>query len=336
MRQPLITNIQKYSIHDGRGIRTTIFFKGCPLSCQWCHNPETQSFQGAVLFYQDRCIGCGACARSCPEGAIHIKEDFGKSSTEGVFPAVEGVGKGNPEGIGSSSEDKKRAVTDSSRCKACGSCLDDCLHNARELCGTRWEIRDLVKEALKDRAFYETSGGGVTLSGGEVLAQDTDYIGGLMKLLHERGISVFVDTCGAVPRQVFERVLPYTDTFLFDIKLLDSAKHEKYTGRGNEQILDNLKWLSAQNAGIWIRIPVIGGVNDSEEEIREIGLFLKENQIRYRQIHLLPYHNTGSGKYEHLGKNYEGKEFFVPDQEKMERLKQILEMEGQKPVYIGG
>ena len=153
MRQPLITNIQKYSIHDGRGIRTTIFFKGCPLSCQWCHNPETQSFQGAVLFYQDRCIGCGACARSCPEGAIHM-------------------------------EDKKRAVTDSSRCKACGSCLDDCLHNARELCGTRWEIRDLVKEVLKDRAFYETSGGGVTLSGGEVLAQDPDYIGGLMKLLH--------------------------------------------------------------------------------------------------------------------------------------------------------
>lgn len=257
---------------------------------------------------------------SCPEGAIHIVES----------------GNNCPEGAISLSEEGKKAVTDSGRCTACGSCADDCIHNARELCGTRWKIEDLVKEVLKDRAFYETSGGGVTLSGGEVLAQDPDYIGRLMKLLRARGISIFVDTCGAVPRQAFERVLPYTDTFLFDIKLLDAGKHEKYTGRSNEQILENLKWLSEQNTGIWIRIPVIGGVNDSEEEIRRIGLFLKENQIRYRQIHLLPYHNTGSGKYEYLGRKYEGNEFFIPGKEKMERLKEVLELEGLEPVYVGG
>lgn len=257
-------------------------------------------------------------------------------------------------------------------CTACGACVDECLHNARELCGTPWTIESLVKEVLKDQAFYETSGGGVTLSGGEVLAQNPDYLEKLMKTLHSKGISIFVDTCGmtatsdkfsgigdiastgadsnqmegaqkscasmtgAGNKSILERILPYVDTFLYDIKLLDEQKHIQYTGRSNAQILKNLKWLSNQNASLWIRIPVIGGVNDEEEEIKAIGRFLKENGIKYKQLHLLPYHNTGSGKYEHLNKEYEGRGFYVPNQTKMETLKAVLEQEGIGPVYIGG
>lgn len=308
MKQPLVTNIQKYSIHDGTGIRTTVFFKGCPLACKWCHNPETQSYKKEILFYENRCVDCGECRKVCP----------GYADTE------------------CSKNDKHAGLTAGQTCIGCGNCIDECFHNARELCGMEWTAGNLVKEVLKDQAFYETSGGGVTLSGGEVLAQDMDYIEKLMKLLYNRGIRIFIDTCGAVPVHAFERVLPYTDTFLFDIKLMDEVLHRKYTGSSNQQILENLKWLSEKHASIWIRIPVIGGVNDTEEEIERIGMFLKENQIQYKQIHLLPYHNTGSGKYEHLHLEYEGQEFYVPDQVKMESLKQLLEMQGHNPVFIGG
>lgn len=311
MRQPLITNIQKYSIHDGTGIRTTVFFKGCPLSCKWCHNPETQNYEKEILVYQERCVGCGACKEVCSSGAIACTENA--ESETGKVEALQRVA-----------------------CIACGNCVDECIHNARELCGTFWTIENLVKEVLKDRAFYETSGGGVTLSGGEVLAQELDYIEKLMRTLHARGIRIFIDTCGGVSGNAFERVLPYADTFLFDIKLLDEEKHKKYTGSSNRQILENLKWLSDQNASVWIRIPVIGGVNDTEEEIGNIGRFLKKNGIKYKQIHLLPYHNTGSGKYEHLNMTYEGHEFYVPEPEKVEYLKAVLEKESLGPVYIGG
>lgn len=304
MKQPIITNIQKYSIHDGEGIRTTIFFKGCPLSCEWCHNPETQKYHKTVLYYEERCTGCGACVKECEESAIRM---------EG--PAV---------------------ITDRNTCTACGNCTDACINNARELCGTTYEIQKLVEEVLKDRAFYETSGGGATLSGGEVLAQDPDYIETLMQRLTARGIKVNIDTCGAVPFERIERILPYTDTFLYDVKLLDEEKHIKYTGSSNRQILDNLKELSRRGAGIYIRIPVIGGVNDNEEEMRQIGRFLKENHIQYKQINLLPYHNTGSSKYQQLDWKYEGEEFYVPSKEQMEAFRKILEQEGAGPVKIGG
>lgn len=277
MQLPLITNIQKYSIHDGEGIRTTVFFKGCPLKCRWCHNPETQNYTNCPMFYAERCTGCASCINACPEKAISIK-----------------AGK---------------AATDLQRCVSCGTCLDECANNAREICAKTYTVPELEKELLKDRMFYDTSHGGVTLSGGEVLARDLTYVEELMRRLFARGVRVNIDTCGAVPFEAFARVLPYTHTFLYDIKILEESKHLRYTGSSNAGILDNLRKLSQKGANIWIRIPVIGGVNDTEEEISSIGVFLRENRIHASQVNLLPYHDTGSSKYQRLSWKYEGDDF---------------------------
>ncbi|MDO5797764.1 MAG: glycyl-radical enzyme activating protein [Eubacteriales bacterium] len=304
MEKPLITNIQKYSIHDGEGTRTTVFFKGCPLSCKWCHNPETQSYKKRILFYAERCTGCTACVKVCMHDAISIK-----------------AGK---------------AFTDAASCACCENCVDVCVNNAREICGKEYEIPELMKELLKDQMFYETSHGGVTLSGGEVLAGNLDYVENLMKRLRMRGILINVDTCGAVPWKSFERIMPYTDVFLYDIKLMDSEKHRSCTGRDNKEILENLTRLSECGAGIWIRIPVIGGVNDNEEEIKAIGEFLQDRSIRVDRVNLLPYHNTGSGKYGRVGMEYEGNDFYTPTEEAMRKLQSTLQNYINYPVLIGG
>lgn len=304
MENPLITNIQKYSIHDGEGTRTTVFFKGCPLSCKWCHNPETQSYKKGLLFYAERCTGCAACVEECQQEAVFVRNG--------------------------------KACTDAGRCTGCEVCVDVCVNNAREICGKTYGIQELTVELLKDQMFYETSHGGVTLSGGEVLARDLDFVENLMIRLKRRGIRINVDTCGAVPWRAFEKVIPYTDVFLYDIKFVDSEKHRIYTGKSNEEILENLERLSDAGAGIWIRIPVVGGVNDAEEEIKEIGEFLRDKGIRAEQVNLLPYHNTGSGKYGRVGREYEGEEFYTPEEGKMRKLQKILQNYIKYPVYIGG
>lgn len=304
MEKPLITNIQKYSIHDGEGTRTTVFFKGCPLSCKWCHNPETQSYKKRILFYAERCTGCMACAKACMYDAVSVKDG--------------------------------KAFTDAERCVCCEECVDMCVNNAREICGKEYEIQELMKELLKDQMFYETSHGGVTLSGGEVLARSLDYVENLMKRLKMRGIRINIDTCGAVQWKSFERIMPYTDVFLYDIKLMDSEKHRSCTGRDNKEILENLTRLSESGAGIWIRIPVIGGVNDNEEEIKAIGEFLKDRSIRADRVNLLPYHNTGSGKYGRVGMEYEGNDFYTPTEEVMQKLQGTLQNYINYPVLIGG
>ena len=309
-RTTYITDIQKYSIHDGEGIRTTIFFKGCPLRCQWCHNPETQRYDREVFFYEERCTGCGACMQDCPHQAIR----YGSEGTD---------------------TGKLLAVTDRSLCRACGDCVDSCVNNAREICGRSYTVRELVEEALKDRAFYETSGGGVTLSGGEVLTQDTAYILELVKGLHQRGISVNIDTCGLVDYDVIAKVLPYTNVFLYDLKLMNREEHLRYTGVSNERILENLIRLAKDGGRIWVRIPVIGGVNDTTENMEQTVAFLKENGICPEHIHLLPYHDTGSGKYGRLDRDYQ-QDFTVPDKETLERLQHIFTDAGFADVRIGG
>jgi len=299
-----VTSIQKYSIHDGDGIRTTVFFKGCPLKCTWCHNPETQSYEKQAMHDAERCSGCGSCMAVCPNQAI--------SNAGG------------------------RIITDFTKCKSCGACLDYCILNLREIMGTEYTIEELTAELKKDEMFYEESGGGVTLSGGEVMTQNIDYIEALVKALDRHGISVNIDTCGYAPYDNFKRILPYIDTFLYDIKIMDSQKHKKYAGAGNTIILENLKKLSSGGARIFIRIPVIKEINGTDIEMQSVIEFLTRHSIHTAQVNLLPYHNTGSGKYSKMGQEYEGMELHAPVQEEMEHFVTLFKQAGFHNTRIGG
>ncbi len=303
IKAPYILQIQKYSIHDGGGIRTTVFFKGCPLHCAWCHNPESISYQPELLFERSKCIGCEACVEQCPEQAIQLVDHI--------------------------------AVTDASRCAQCKSCEDHCIRENREIVGETMDLDKLIKMIEKDRAFYETSHGGVTLSGGEVMSQPIDYMLELVKRLKRRGIHIAVDTCGYAPLENYQKLLPFVDVFLYDIKMMDKEKHQKYTGKENALILENLKWLSDHGANLNIRIPVIKPVNSDIKSMQAIADFLNQG-IHVPKINLLPYHNTGSGKYDKMEKEYQGKEFETPSHDEMQELKSVFENQGFKNVEIGG
>ena len=300
-----VTNIQKYSIHDGDGIRTTVFFKGCHLKCQWCHNPETQKFETELQVDTARCTGCGRCAAVCPQGAITI-------SSEG------------------------KAVTDRSKCIVCGKCENACLGNYRTVVGREYSVKELVKICLQDQMFYEESGGGVTLSGGEVMAMDPEYIQPLVKALWREGIDVDIDTCGQAPYSSYKAILPYVHTWLYDIKVMDEEKHRKYIGMGNKVILDNLKGIASEGARIYIRIPTVKEVNGDPESMQAIIDFLKENNIRPPQINLLPYHSTGSHKYGKLGRDYLAEDLTAPTDEEMRELVRQWNDAGFTNVKIGG
>ena len=299
-----ITNIQKFSIHDGDGIRTTVFFKGCPLKCEWCHNPETQRYEREMQVDREKCTGCGACAAVCPSGAVRMEEG--------------------------------RPVLDQAICTLCGKCENFCPAGVREIIGREYTVRELVKELMKDQMFYEESGGGVTLSGGEVMAMDIDYITAVAKELKRQDVTLAIDTCGYVPYEKFQAVLPYVDTFLYDVKVIDEELHRKYMGVGNRLILDNLIRLSRDGARLYIRIPTIKEVNGNEREMKETIAFLKEHDIHPAQVNLLPYHDTGSGKYRKLDMEYKGKDLHAPDQKEMEELAALFVNAGCLNTKIGG
>ena len=302
---PYIFNIQKFSTHDGDGVRTTIFFKGCPLRCMWCHNPESQHYYKELIFHQHKCTACGRCVAKCKQGANSI---------------VDG-----------------KIVFDRSKCTACGVCTDWCITEARGLAGKEYTVDALVKEAMKDKIFYEQSGGGVTLSGGEVMAsQHMDYVEEVCRKLHENGVSIFIDTSGYTDYKNLKRILPYVDVFLYDIKVMDPEDHKKYIGVDNSLILENLKKLSDEGAGLYIRLPIIQQVNATDEHIESVIHFLKENNIHARQVNLLPYHDIGKGKYASLDMEYHDDEMSVPVSELMEHFKSMFEEQGFNKVNIGG
>jgi pyruvate formate lyase activating enzyme len=270
-----VFDIQKFSVIDGPGIRTTVFFKGCNLRCEWCHNPESQHAYREMLFREERCRDCGKCTAVCP----------------------------SPQG-----------------CILCGKCERYCPTQAREIAGREYSIEALFTEILADRLFYETSGGGVTFSGGECMLQ-IDALSELLRLCRENGIHTAVDTAGCVPWESFQRVLPYTDLFLYDVKCIDEALHIKGTGVSNRLILENLCRLSQEtDRRIIVRVPVIGGYNDTDGEIRRIADFLAP--LRIESAELLPYHSMGEQKYRALGR--EAQHFTVPDAERMERFRTMF------------
>ena len=302
--KPLVFNIQKFSTHDGDGVRTTIFFKGCPLKCRWCHNPESQRYEKELIFHHNKCVVCGKCVVKCPQQANSI---------------VDG-----------------KLVFDRDKCTACGVCTDWCIKEAREIAGKEYTVDELMKEAKKDQIFYEQSGGGVTLSGGEVMAQNIDYIEQLCKRLHREGISVFIDTSGYTKYENLKRLIPFADVFLYDIKAIDSEEHKDYIGVDNALILENLVKLSNDGAGIYARLPIIGKVNATDEYINSVIRFLEDNHVKVQQVNLLPYHDIGKGKYASLDRPYDEASMVKPDKELMEHFKTMFEEHGFTKVLIGG
>ena len=300
-----ITNIQKFSIHDGDGIRTTVFFKGCPLKCEWCHNPETQRFEKEMEVDGEKCTGCGTCASVCPNGAVRMTEDH-------------------------------RPAWDPKACTFCGKCENFCPAGVREIVGREYTVKELTKELMKDQMFYEESGGGVTFSGGEVMAMDMDFILAMAKELKRQDVTLTIDTCGYVPYERFEKILPYVNTFLYDVKVMDPELHKKYMGTDNKLILENLIRLSQDGARIYIRIPTIKEVNGNEENMKETIAFLKQHDIHPAGVNLLPYHDTGSGKYAKLDMEYKGTDLHAPDKEEMEALAALFVNAGFTNTKIGG
>ena len=267
-----IFEIQRTSFVDGPGIRTTVFFKGCNMKCKWCHNPESQQPQPQLMYYKNKCTGCGKCMEVCP---FNLK-----------------------------------------KCELCGECVKHCPHEARKICGREYTIDEIFTEVSKDKLFYDTSGGGVTFSGGECMLQ-IDFLAEILKKCRENGINTAVDTAGNVPWDYFEKILPYTDLFLYDIKAVDSEIHKNFTGVSNNLILNNLTGLFARTANIRIRIPIIPGVNDTTAETRNIKKFLSE--YKPLEIELLPYHSMGEHKYDAL--NMKMTNFKTPPQSVIDKLK---------------
>ena len=284
-----VFNIQRYSIHDGPGIRTTVFLKGCPLNCRWCQNPESQLSGQEMIFWWDRCIGCRACSSNCPSGAIQMKN--------------------------------KKPVTDKNKCNLCGECSRNCPAQAWEMIGEKLTTEEVIKEIEKDLVFYEESGGGVTFSGGEPLGQ-FEFLESLLNGCQEKKIHTAVDTSGYISWEILDKIIPKVDLFLYDLKIMDSKKHKKYTGVYNEIILGNLKKLSSIHNNIFIRFPVIPGINDDYQNIREIGEFLSSLEIT--QVNLLPYHYIGMDKYKRMGRTYKLTDIQSPSKEKLSEIFAIL------------
>ncbi len=270
-----IFDIERNSFVDGPGIRTTVFFKGCNLRCAWCHNPESQNLKPQMMFYKNKCKGCGKCTEVCP----------------------------TPK-----------------NCTLCGKCTFYCPVDARKVCGKEYTVDEVFAEIIKDKSYYDNSGGGVTFSGGECMLQ-IDFLVEILKKSKENGIHTAVDTAGHIPFENFEKILPYTDLFLYDIKMFDSEMHKKYVGVDNELILENLKKLFFAGAKIWVRIPVIAYVNDSIEQMESIRDFLL-NCGNPEKVSLLPYHAMGENKYAAIGK--EAQRFAPPDNNKLNELKAIF------------
>jgi len=275
MRSGLISNIQKYSLQDGPGIRTTVFLKGCPLRCAWCHNPENIAPRPQVVLFKARCIRCGECATVCPERG-----------------AAQPIAAGEPI----------PEPTEGSRCQACGACVEACPTGARVLIGQPTTVDQLLAEILADRVFYDESGGGVTFSGGEPLSQAV-FLRDTLAACRNQEIHTAVDTCGLTPLDDLLGLAPLVDLFLYDLKLMDEERHRHFCGATNGLILDNLRALAESHANIWIRIPLIPGVNDLPEELDAMARFIV-GLHGVCQVNLLPYHRTGIQKFQRLGKEY--------------------------------
>jgi pyruvate formate lyase activating enzyme len=292
-----VLNIQRMSTEDGPGIRTTVFFKGCPLRCTWCHNPESLDPRPQVVFQEARCIGCGTCRTVCPHGC------------------------------------------DPLRCTACGRCVADCPAGSREMLGTDWTVDDLVREVVKDRAFFESSGGGVTVSGGEPTMQ-APFVRAFLEALAATGVPVAVDTCGACAFDVLERVVEPATLVLFDVKLIDPEAHARHTGQDNARILDNLRRLAGSvRAGdwsgeLWVRTPLIPGATADADNIAGIGRFLVGLDGAVARWELCAFNNLCREQYRRLGRKWALADVPLMTRSELDGLAQVARESGVDPAVV--
>jgi pyruvate formate lyase activating enzyme len=285
-----VFNIQRFSIQDGPGIRTTVFMKGCPLRCLWCSNPESQSTFPEVAHGDSLCNKCSRCVEVCEVQAISLTDS--------------GVG------------------IDRKTCTGCGKCVEVCIPGALKVYGEEMSVEKVYQEVVKDRLFYQNSGGGVTAGGGEPLSQ-ADFVAELFKRCQDAGIHTCLDTCGYATPGVWEKVLPYTNLVLFDVKLMDPSVHRRVTGKSNEKILHSLKLVAAAGVPVIVRIPVIPGINDSQENITDIAYYVA-GLNGLREVNLLPYHRFGESKYAMLDRHYRLSDLTPPKSSQLEELRSIF------------
>jgi pyruvate formate lyase activating enzyme len=286
----ILFDLMRFSTRDGPGIRATVFFKGCPLNCLWCHNPESQRPRPELMLRPNLCIGCQACLAVCPQHGITCQDG--------------------------------QIHTDLSACVLCGACAEICLAEARQVVGRTESVEEVMAEIRSDAPFYEQSGGGVTFSGGEPLLQSA-FLLRLLQTCRAEEIHTAVDTCGYAPRHSFAKILPYVNLFLFDLKAIDDSLHRQVTGVSNALILDNLRFLVEQSALVRVRIPVIPGINDHPENFEAISQFLAHLPSP-PQVELLPYHESGVEKYLRLGRSYPLKDIRPPSTEAMQTIIQFF------------
>jgi pyruvate formate lyase activating enzyme len=301
MKNGVIFDIRKYSIHDGPGIRTTVFFKGCPLRCWWCHNPEGQDVEPELVYRKSRCLGCDECSKSCQREAISLVAQSISVNRE--------------------------------KCVPCNNCCRVCPSDALSIAGKQMTVKEILEEIEKDRTFYEESRGGVTFSGGEPLMQP-DFLNALLNECKERATHTAVNTCGFAQYEIIDRIRDKVDLFLYDIKTMDNRKHRKYTGASNEQILKNLKKLAESGSSIVISFPIIPGINDDDKNVTRTAKFIS-SLPNIQQVNLLPYHRAGIEKYKNLGKPYKLDKIQPPSNQRVKSVKEKMEAFGIR-VGIGG
>ena len=299
----LIFDIKRYAINDGPGIRTTLFMKGCPLHCVWCHNPESWSSQPQILYKKSKCIGCQTCVAVCPQQILRL----------------------SPDGI-----------VMGSGCILCGRCAEECPTTALEQCGRKWTMDDLMSEVEKERDIMTDSGGGVTLCGGEPLMHPDDTLA-LLKELGRRGFHRTVDTTLYASKEVVKAVADNCELLLVDLKLMDSDRHRYYTGVPNELILDNIRLLAAHGKDFFIRIPLIEGINADDGNMEATACFLDTLPWERRTVNLLPYHDVGKDKHRRMWSTYNPRNIPMapPSEDVQQRCKALLEAHGYQ-VIIGG
>ncbi|MEM3403116.1 MAG: glycyl-radical enzyme activating protein [Nitrososphaeria archaeon] len=302
MLSGVVFNIERCAIHDGPGIRTLVFLQGCPLACLWCQNPEGQSKHPVLLFFENRCVKCFRCLTVCPTGATSISE-YGKVTVDRVL------------------------------CRNCFKCVEVCPSGARRVSGRLMSSKEVVYEVEKDFVFYRRSGGGITLSGGEPTAQP-EFAAEVLRGCKTRYIHTCIETCGYTQWEVLEKLLDYTDLVLYDIKHMNEEKHVRFTGVSNRLILANAKKVVTKGVKVVIRVPLITGFNDDEDNVRALAEFVKELGVRY--VDLLPYHRLGVGKYKLLQRKYSLEDLEPPTKEHVSKLRDALALGYGLDVSIHG